>query len=82
MSYNMCYYENPEFDQLIHDALATADESRRAELYATAQDLIWEECPLISVCIDDNTWATSNKITDVKVYPDGAVNLRNGKMAQ
>ena len=82
MSYNMCYYENQEFDQLIHDALATADESKRAELYATAQDIIWEECPLISVCIDDNTWATSSKITDVKVYPDGAVNLRNGKMAQ
>ncbi|MGN0372257.1 MAG: glutathione ABC transporter substrate-binding protein [Enterocloster sp.] len=82
MSYNMCYYENDEFDQLLQDALSTADENKRAEAYAKAQDIIWEECPLVSVAIDDNTWATSSRITDVKIFPDGAVNLRNGKMSQ
>ncbi len=82
MSYNMCYYLDPEFDQLLQDALATADDAKRAEAYAKAQDIIWEECPLICTAVDDNTWATSAKITDVMIYPDGAVNLRNGKMSK
>ncbi len=43
MSYNVSYYENEEVDQLLKDALATADDSKRAEAYAKAQDIIWEE---------------------------------------
>jgi len=27
-------------------------------------------------------WATSNKITGVKIYPDGAINMKNAKMAK
>ncbi|MCI6887445.1 MAG: glutathione ABC transporter substrate-binding protein [Lachnospiraceae bacterium] len=82
MSYNMCYFENDEFDQLLQDALHTADESKRAEAYAKAQDIIWEECPMVCVAVDDNTWATSSKVTDVKIFPDGAINMRNGKLSK
>lgn len=50
MSYNICYYENEEVDQLLKDALATADDSKRAEAYAKAQDIIWEERPARMSC--------------------------------
>lgn len=82
MSYNICYYENEEFDQLLYDALGTADEEVRAEKYAQAQDIIWEDCPLVCLANDYNTWATSNKIANVKVYPDNCLNIRNARMAQ
>ncbi len=81
-SYNMCYYLDDHFDSLVQAALNTADDAKRAEAYAEIQDIIWEECPLICTCTDDNTWATSVKVTDVKIYPDGALNIRNGKMYQ
>ena len=82
MSYNICYYENEEVDQLLHDALATADESKRAEAYAKAQDIIWEESPLVCLSTDQETWATSVKMVDAKVFPDGCINLRNAKLSK
>ncbi|MDO4267038.1 MAG: glutathione ABC transporter substrate-binding protein [Eubacteriales bacterium] len=82
MSYNICYYENEEVDQLLQDALSTADDAKRAEAYAKVQDIIWEECPLISLANDANTWATSKNMVDVKVFPDNCINLRNGKMSK
>ncbi len=80
MSYNICYYENPELDQLLQDALTTADDAKRAEAYAKAQDIIWEDSPLVCLCTDDNTWATSAGIVDAKLFPDACLNLRNAKM--
>lgn len=80
MSYNICYYENPELDQLLQDALTTADDAKRSEAYAKAQDIIWEDSPLVCLCTDDNTWATSAGIVDAKLFPDACLNLRNAKM--
>ena len=80
MSYNICYYENPELDQLLQDALTTADDAKRADAYAKAQDIIWEDSPLVCLCTDDNTWATSAGIVDAKLFPDACLNLRNAKM--
>ena len=82
MSYNICYYENEEVDQLLKDALATADDSKRAEAYAKAQDIIWEESPLVCLANDNNTWASSAKMVDAKVFPDNCLNLRNAKLAK
>lgn len=82
MSYNICYYENEEVDGLIKEALGTADTAKRAEAYAKAQDIIWEESPLVCLANDSNTWATGNKLADVKLFPDGCINLRNGKMSK
>lgn len=81
-SYNTCYYENQDFDNLIYRGLSTADVEVRAQSYAEAQDIAWEDCPIIAMANDFNTWATSTKITNVSIYPDGAINIRNGKMSQ
>lgn len=82
MSYNICYYENEEVDNLLYEALATADEEKRAEAYAKAQDILWEDCPMVCLVNDYNTWATTNKIANVKVYPDNCLNIRNARMAK
>ena len=82
MSYNICYYENEEFDNLLYEALQTADESIRAEKYAEAQDIIWEDSPLVCLANDYNTWGTSNKLANVTVFPDNCLNIRNGRMLQ
>lgn len=79
-SFNISYYNNPEFDQLLKDGLATADPTKRAEAYAKAQDILWEECPVITTSIDYMSWATSSKVVNVSLYPDGAINLRNARM--
>lgn len=82
VSNNLCYYENQEVDRLLQEALATADDRKRAEAYAKVQDIIWEESPLVCLANDANTWATARNITGVKVYPDNCLNIRNGKMSK
>ena len=81
LSYNTSYYENEEFDQLLQEALQTADETKRAEAYAKAQDIMWEDVPMICVANDFNTWVTSKNIAGVKLYPDQAINMKNARMA-
>ncbi len=80
MSYNISYFENEELEGYIQTALSSADDEVRREAYAKAQDLVWEECPLINLCVDSNVWATANNIQNVKLYPDGAINMKNAKM--
>ena len=82
MSYNICYFENEELDGYLKDGLNTADRDKRAEAYAKAQDLIWEESPLVCLATDFNSWATSNKMVNVKMFPDNCLNIRNGKMTK
>lgn len=81
-SYNISYYESPEMESYIAAGLGSADPKVRGEAYAKAQDLYWKDIPMVSLANDFITWATSNKITGVKIYPDGAVNMRAGRMAE
>ena len=80
MSYNISYFENEELEGYIQAALSSADDEVRREAYAKAQDLVWDECPLINLCVVSNVWATANNIQNVKLYPDGAINMKNAKM--
>ena len=79
-SYNISYFENEEMDGFLYAALETADEEKRAELYAKAQDIIWEECPVVFFANDYNTWASAADVANVKIYPDGGLNVRNARM--
>ena len=78
--YNISYFENDEMDGCLKAALETADEEKRAELYAKAQDIIWEECPVVFFANDYNTWASAADVANVKIYPDGGLNIRNARM--
>lgn len=79
-SYNISYFENEEMDGFLYAALETADEEKRAKLYAKAQDIIWEECPVVFFANDYNTWASVADVANVRIYPDGGLNIRNARM--
>ncbi len=80
-NYNISYFANEDYDALIHGALETADQDERNKLYAEAQDIIWEELPIVPLANSFNTWATSTNLENVKIYKDGAINIRNAKFA-
>ena len=81
MSYNICYFENDELDGYLQTALQSADDDVRREAYEKAQDLLFEEMPMLYLSLESNTWATGAKLQNVKIYPDGAINMKNAKMA-
>lgn len=75
--YNVGFYSNPEVDRLLHDALNTADDSRRAQDYAQAQRLIWQDAPWVFLYVPQNVWATRANVQDVWVQPDGILSVRH-----
>lgn len=81
MSYNICYFENEELEGYIKTGLESADDATRKEAYEKAQDLLFEEMPMLYLSLESNTWATGAKLQNVKIYPDGAINMKNAKMA-
>lgn len=82
MSYNICYYENEEVDQLLKDGLNTADVEARKAAYEKAQDIVWEESPLVCLASDMNTWANAKNIINVGNIPDNGLWIRNARMAK
>jgi glutathione transport system substrate-binding protein len=82
MSYNIAYYESPEMETYIKQGLESADPKVRGDAYAKAQDLIWKDIPLICLANDFNTWATGSHIFNVKLYPDGAVDMKDARMSK
>lgn len=81
-NYNLSYFANEEYDSYVHGALETADQAKRNELYAKAQDIVWEELPIIPLANSFNTWATTKNLAGVKIYPDGAINIRNARRGE
>ncbi|MEN2974770.1 MAG: ABC transporter substrate-binding protein [Candidatus Caldarchaeales archaeon] len=48
-SFNLCYYENPEFERLIEEAssIEGLDKKRALELYYQAQKILYEDVPAV-----------------------------------
>lgn len=74
-SYNTGYYSNPEVDQLIQDAIHTADASLRAEAYAKIQETLWNEAPWVFLSVDANMAAAGSNITGINLLPDGSLQV-------
>ena len=76
-NYNIAYFNNARYDELVHGALSVPDQAKKNEMYAEAQDIIWEEMPIIPLMEQNNTWANKNTFDGILIYPDGAINVRN-----
>lgn len=79
-SFNKSYYSSKEMDKYIQEGLGSADPKVRQEAYAKAQDLIWKDCPIVVLVTRSVIWGTNNKITGVRLYPDGGINMKNARM--
>lgn len=66
-AFNLCYYENPEFDKLIEEAhiLEGINRTKALELYYKAQKILYEDVPAIPL------W----DMVDVRVAVKGIGNL-------
>lgn len=82
VSYNISYYNNPELDGYVQDALKTAEPEQRKEAYAKAQKLLWEEAPMIFLTVDDSVFGYRNTISGVTILPDGSFSFAEGKIVK
>lgn len=73
--YNMNYYHNDTFDQLIDEAnvITATDRSAAEEMYIDAQEILLEDCVSIFAYDLDNVWVTNTTFkghVDNAAYPD------------
>jgi peptide/nickel transport system substrate-binding protein len=50
-------YSNPQMDKFLNEALATVDDTKRAELLARATEVAIEDVGIIPLHYQVNTWA-------------------------
>lgn len=61
-SWNAGRYANPVLDALMVRAVATFDEAERARLLARAMEVAMEDCAIVPLHFQVNTWATDTSI--------------------
>lgn len=82
VSYNNSYYNNPEFDAAIQEALQTAVPEERKAAYEKAQKILWEDAPMIFLSVDQTSYASRNTITGLVTLPDGSLDVSQGKIVK
>lgn len=69
-AYNVPYYSNPQVDALIKVGLSSADTSKRAAAYAKAQQLIWQDAPVVFLGTPDTLVGKVKNLTGVYMLAD------------
>ena len=72
---NRANWCDKKFDQLINQAILTADQSQRRTIYIEAQQYLAEQMPLISIAHSQRFQAINNDVTGVKINPYGGISL-------
>ena len=65
------------FDNLISQALLTADQKQRRSYYMAAQQYLAEQMPLLSIAHSQRFQAISSDIKGVRINPYGGIALAN-----
>ncbi|MCD6244001.1 MAG: ABC transporter substrate-binding protein [Candidatus Korarchaeota archaeon] len=67
---NNAHYYNPEYEQIVMDALKTRDPKERAQLYKKAWEILAEDLPAIPLYTPYTYWITQKYITGIpENYP-------------
>jgi oligopeptide transport system substrate-binding protein len=64
---NVSFYSNPQFDKLVNDARREQDEARRTALYKQADELEYQDAPMIYLFFYKELYAVQPWITNFKV---------------
>lgn len=80
--YNTAFYNNPEFDKLLDDALKLTDSSQITDLYKQAQTIAWEECPWIFLGNDNSIMAQKSYVKGITYKPGGDFVLTTAELLQ
>jgi peptide/nickel transport system substrate-binding protein len=67
--FNRGRYSNPQVDALLDEASASADQSRRLELYAEVQRIVAREVPYVSLWYKTNVAVARRGLTGIHLTP-------------
>jgi ABC-type transport system substrate-binding protein len=67
--WNLMWYSNPEVDDLLTQADASVDLDQRLELLGQAQQIIWDDAPMIWLYVPDLLVGARADVEDVFIWP-------------
>jgi peptide/nickel transport system substrate-binding protein len=70
-------WKNEKYHELMLEGKQTIDQDKRAEIYKEAQQLIFDECPVISVAHSTVIWPALKNVHNFKLHPTSSVRLKN-----
>lgn len=73
---NRALWCNPEFDQLLVDAIAESDLDQRKHLYQFVEDMVMQHAPLVPIANSLRFQAHRADIEGVELPPYGGINFR------
>jgi peptide/nickel transport system substrate-binding protein len=75
-SQNEAGYSNPKVDSLLNQARTELNTDKRTELYKQANQILFDESPLIYLYFDKYNTGISKKLTGVQIYGDGLLRFK------
>jgi peptide/nickel transport system substrate-binding protein len=70
-------WHNEKYHNLMLQGKQTVDQAQRTKIYQEALQLIYDECPVISIAHSTVIWPTQKNVMDFKLHPTGSVRLKN-----
>jgi ABC-type transport system substrate-binding protein len=70
-------WQNDAFHKLMQDGRTTIDQGKRAEIYKKAQQLMYEECPVIPVAHSIVVNLSSKKVRNFKLHPTASIRMKS-----
>lgn len=73
---NWSFYDNPEVDALIRAGVETGDPDTRLDIYAEAQEIIWQDAPWVFLYSPNNVAGQVSGLTGVTYLPEKSIDAR------
>jgi len=70
-------WHNEKYHSLMVNGRQTVDQAKRTKIYKQALQLIYDECPVISIAHSTVIWPARKNVTNFKLHPTGSVRLKN-----
>jgi peptide/nickel transport system substrate-binding protein len=70
-------WHNEKYHELMVKGRQTIDQNERAKIYEEAQQLIYDEVPVISVAHSTVIWPALKNVKDFKLHPTSSVRMKN-----
>jgi len=70
-------WHNERYHELMIQGRETIDQEKRAAIYQEAQQLLYEECPVIPIAHSTVKWPALNNVMNFKLHPTASVRMKN-----
>ena len=70
-------WHNEAFHKLMLQGKQTTDQAKRAEIYKKAQQLMYDEWPVIPIAHSTRTWPMLKKVQNFKLHPTNSIRMKS-----